>query len=143
MMKTRKLSHLCTITFALIILISTQTTADDKHEDASIQPNQQPRKIDKDTFLDVIAEPEIGTLVMFYAPWCGHCKRMVSTWSQLAHKHNPVGKFLIAKIDCADQTELCSDNDVLGYPTWVRYYYLFLTSKLITNLFVHFKISLL
>lgn len=80
----------------------------------------QPRKIDKDTFLEVIAEPEVGSLVMFYAPWCGHCKRMVSTWSQLARKHNPKGKFLIAKVDCADQTELCSDNDILGYPTYER-----------------------
>lgn len=77
----------------------------------------QPIKIDKDSFLDVINEPEVGTLVMFYAPWCGHCKRMVSTWSQLARKHNKNNKFLIAKVDCADQTELCSDNDVLGYPT--------------------------
>lgn len=107
----------------VVVIVSAEIDPDTQHQQQQQQDESgggldQPRKINKDTFLDVIGEPEVGSLVMFYAPWCGHCKRMVSTWSQLARKHNSNGKFLIAKVDCADQTELCSDNDVLGYPTY-------------------------
>jgi len=51
------------------------------------------------------------------APWCGHCKRMISTWDRLAQSHNPKKKFVIGKIDCTVETDLCSDHDILGYPT--------------------------
>ena len=105
------------------LVVVSKGEVNNEEEEASyhildIDLSDQPRKIDKDTFVDAIREPDVGSMIMFYAPWCGHCKRMQSTWSDLARKHNKKGKFLIAKVDCADQTELCSDNDILGYPTY-------------------------
>jgi hypothetical protein len=44
---------------------------------------------------------------------------MTSTWDLLAQKHNSKKKFLIAKVDCTSQTELCSDRDILAYPTYI------------------------
>jgi len=57
--------------------------------------------------------------VMFYAPWCGHCKRLAPTWDELALKHakDVDSEVTIAKVDCTVATALCSAQDVTGYPT--------------------------
>jgi len=57
--------------------------------------------------------------VMFFAPWCGHCKRLAPVWEELAAKHNKdvESEVTIAKVDCTVATSLCSEQDVTGYPT--------------------------
>lgn len=62
-----------------------------------------------------------GTFIFYYAPWCGHCKKLFPAWNQLASRHLPNGKYSIAKIDCTQETELCSQHDILSYPTLIFY----------------------
>lgn len=60
-------------------------------------------------------------LVKFYAPWCGHCKRLAPEYEEAAKKlagDDPVVP--LAKVDCTNESggkEICSQNDVQGYPT--------------------------
>ncbi|KAJ6640382.1 Thioredoxin domain-containing protein 5 like [Pseudolycoriella hygida] len=63
------------------------------------------------------------TFVKFFAPWCGHCKRMAKTWDELAAKFIGTGGVKIAKVDCtlAESKELCTDQDVNGFPTLYIY----------------------
>uniref|UniRef100_T1JB49 Flavin-containing monooxygenase n=1 Tax=Strigamia maritima TaxID=126957 RepID=T1JB49_STRMM len=67
--------------------------------------------------------PTRNTFVMFFAPWCGHCKRLAPTWDELGSKYNIAKSRLvtIAKVDCTVDTDLCSEEDVTGYPT-IKYF---------------------
>ena len=56
-------------------------------------------------------------LVMFFAPWCGHCKNFKPHFAEAATKVK--GKYVLAKVDCTLETakNLCQEQEVRGYPT--------------------------
>jgi protein disulfide-isomerase A6 len=60
-------------------------------------------------------------LVEFYAPWCGHCKRMVPEFTKLGEKVSGDGKLssrvVVAKVDADKHRELGTRFDVKGFPT--------------------------
>ncbi|KAL9248189.1 hypothetical protein vseg_021541 [Gypsophila vaccaria] len=58
-----------------------------------------------------------GALVEFYAPWCGHCKKLAPEFEKLGASFKKAKSILVAKVDCDDQKELCKKYDVSGYPT--------------------------
>ena len=58
-----------------------------------------------------------GVFVKFFAPWCGHCKKMAPDWVLLADMHANSEKYEIAEVDCTENQELCSRYDVEGFPT--------------------------
>ncbi|XP_057549927.1 protein disulfide-isomerase like 2-1 [Amaranthus tricolor] len=58
-----------------------------------------------------------GALVEFYAPWCGHCKKLAPEYEKLGASFKKANSVLIGKVDCDDQKNLCSKFDVSGYPT--------------------------
>jgi len=53
--------------------------------------------------------------VEFYAPWCGHCKKLAPTWEQLAIQQK--GKVHIGKVDCTVEANLARQFGVRGFPT--------------------------
>lgn len=64
-----------------------------------------------------VANEEI-VFVKFYAPWCGHCKKMAPDYKELGQEHNVEGsKIKIAKIDSTVHKEFSTKHKVEGFPT--------------------------
>ena len=65
------------------------------------------------------------TFVKFFAPWCGHCKRLAPTWEELAAKYADNEAVTIAKVDCTAEgntnKELCDGQDVSCYDICINY----------------------
>uniref|UniRef100_A0A2P2L7N1 protein disulfide-isomerase n=2 Tax=Rhizophora mucronata TaxID=61149 RepID=A0A2P2L7N1_RHIMU len=60
---------------------------------------------------------ERGALVEFYAPWCGHCKKLAPEYEKLGASFKKATSVLIGKVDCDEHKSLCSKYGVSGYPT--------------------------
>lgn len=52
--------------------------------------------------------------IKFYAPWCGHCKKLAPVWSALAR--NLQNKLTVAEVNCDMYSSLCGEQGVEGYP---------------------------
>ncbi|MGH0130740.1 UNVERIFIED_CONTAM: hypothetical protein FKN15_043166 [Acipenser sinensis] len=64
-------------------------------------------------------------LVMFYAPWCPHCKNAVPHFTAAADLFKEDRKIAYAAVDCTkgQNNELCKQESVEGYPTFNYYNY--------------------
>ncbi|GFO25416.1 protein disulfide-isomerase tmx3-like [Plakobranchus ocellatus] len=57
-------------------------------------------------------------LVEFYAPWCGHCKKLEPIFREVAKELQQMGsEITAAKLDCTRFTEVASEFSVRGFPT--------------------------
>jgi protein disulfide-isomerase A1 len=67
------------------------------------------------TFNSIVKDTSKDVLVEFYAPWCGHCKKLEPVFRDVAKKLESVSTLVIAKIDAtANDVE---GVDVEGFPT--------------------------
>lgn len=69
----------------------------------------------KDIFASTV-DPAPLILVEFYAPWCGHCQALEPHYKEAATALKS-DNISLAKVDCTAEEDLCSEQDVSGYPT--------------------------
>jgi protein disulfide-isomerase-like protein len=61
------------------------------------------------------------TMVLFYAPWCGHCKMMKPDYEELRKKYMKIPDKNVVMINCDEHKEFASKAGVQGFPT-IRLY---------------------
>merc|ERR1712140_152955 len=66
-------------------------------------------------FDELVTKSEKDVLVEFYAPWCGHCKKLTPIYDELGEKYKDSKDIVIAKMDStANEVENVS---IRGFPT--------------------------
>ncbi|KAK4276721.1 hypothetical protein QN277_014838 [Acacia crassicarpa] len=98
------------------------------YKDGKIQPfkksepipevNNEPVKVVvADSLDEIVFNSKKNVLLEFYAPWCGHCKKLAPILDEVAVSFQNDDNVVIAKLD-ATANDIPSDTfDVQGYPT--------------------------
>jgi protein disulfide isomerase len=68
-----------------------------------------------DNWADIVMDTNKDVLVKYYAPWCGHCKKLAPIWDELAESVKDMDNLVIAKFD-ATLNEV-DGLAIRGYPT--------------------------
>jgi protein disulfide-isomerase A6 len=69
-------------------------------------------------FDDVVLKSGKPALVEFYAPWCGHCKKLAPVFEELAANFEfAKDKVTIGKVDADEHKELGRKFGIQGFPT--------------------------
>jgi len=71
--------------------------------------------LNKNNFADLVFDSEHVWVVEFYAPWCGHCKRLAPEWEKLAKSLKGIVK--IAAVNGDEEKELAGHYGIKGFPT--------------------------
>ncbi|CBH12152.1 protein disulfide isomerase, putative [Trypanosoma brucei gambiense DAL972] len=77
--------------------------------------------LDQSNFDKVALDEGKDAFVLFYAPWCGHCKRLHPSFESLAKVYQNEKDLIIANVDADDKSnsEVTKRYKVEGYPTLV------------------------
>jgi len=70
-------------------------------------------------FEKIVMDPTKDVLVKYYAPWCGHCKKLAPIWDELGDAFKDNKDVVIAKFDAT--TNEAEGVNIRGYPTLIWY----------------------
>jgi len=86
-----------------------------KKQEAKYNTDKDVVVLEDSNFEDVILKSKDMWLVEFYAPWCGHCKKLEPEWNQAASELK--GKIKLAKLDATVHQRVANKFGIRGYPT--------------------------
>ena len=117
MMTPPQLLFLLTISFTVV---SSSSSSSEEEAEAPAKLKTIARSAVEYSENNFKSEVEKGPhFVMFFAPWCGHCRKLAPAWEELAKVVNEEDPKVatVARVDCTFFAGLCAAQDVSGYPT--------------------------
>jgi len=72
-------------------------------------------------FDSIVLDTSKDVFVEFYAPWCGHCKRLTPIWEKLSGVFKNEKDVVIANLDADSHKDLASKFGVSGFPTLIYF----------------------
>ncbi|KEG08580.1 putative protein disulfide isomerase [Trypanosoma grayi] len=78
-------------------------------------------QLDKDNYDAIALDDTKDTFIMFYAPWCGHCKKLHPIFERLAMVYKDEPDVVIASLNADDSANAAvrSRYEIDGFPTLV------------------------
>ncbi|RHN57287.1 putative protein disulfide-isomerase [Medicago truncatula] len=72
-------------------------------------------ELNSSNFDELVIKSKELWIVEFFAPWCGHCKKLAPEWKRASN--NLKGKVKLGHVDCDADKSLMSRFNVQGFPT--------------------------
>jgi len=85
------------------------------------KPSSDVVVLDGSNFDSVVLDKSKNVLVEFYAPWCGHCKKLAPIWEKLASIYKNEKDVVVASVDADKHKDLGGRFGVSGFPT-IKYF---------------------
>lgn len=73
--------------------------------------------LNSENFDRIVLDSKKDVLVEFYAPWCGHCKKLAPDYEKVAAAFASDENVVVAKIDADHERDIGSRYEVQGFPT--------------------------
>eukprot|EP01100_Stratorugosa_tubuloviscum_P004874 TRINITY_DN2231_c1_g1_i1.p1 TRINITY_DN2231_c1_g1~~TRINITY_DN2231_c1_g1_i1.p1 ORF type:complete len:387 (-),score=157.36 TRINITY_DN2231_c1_g1_i1:100-1164(-) len=71
-----------------------------------------------DSTFDNFVDGSKPAFIEFYAPWCGHCKRLTPEYEAFGEAFGHASSsVVIGRVDCDSHKDLCSKYSIKGFPT--------------------------
>eukprot|EP00164_Ancoracysta_twista_P005616 GFYU01007701.1.p2 GENE.GFYU01007701.1~~GFYU01007701.1.p2 ORF type:complete len:360 (-),score=136.52 GFYU01007701.1:149-1228(-) len=77
--------------------------------------------LDPSNFDDIVMDSSKDVLVEFYAPWCGHCKRLAPEYETAAKAFEKEDGVVVAKMDADKHSDFAQKYNIQGFPT-IKFY---------------------
>jgi thioredoxin len=74
-----------------------------------------PLDVTDEDFEKIVLNSEIPTLVDFWAPWCGYCRKLAPVFAEAAAKW--AGRLLLVKVNVDTERELAKRFGIMSLPT--------------------------
>merc|ERR1711912_20745 len=80
-------------------------------------PSANVMELTMENFVEIVTDSKKHVLVMFFAPWCGHCKEFAPVYDKIAKEYEGNDSFVVAKLDAEAHAVFAKMYKVTSYPT--------------------------